>query len=316
MPDPNMPMQPRQGFLPRTAQMMAQPMDAIAAGLMKSQAKRAETLLGKDAAAGTDNLPVNTKTVQDIVEVLQKYKAGKASLDERIVEEERWYRLRHWDVIRNRNSTQKLRSDELRPEPTSAWMFNSIANKHADLMDNYPEPNVLPRQRDDEADAKTLSDILPVIFERNNYERTYDEAGWYKLKHGVSAKGVFWNTTLEDGLGDIDIHMLDILNIFWEPGITDLQASRNFFITSMMDNDLLEQKYPDLRDKLKGSKIITPKQYVHDDTIDTTDKSVVVDWYYKKQTPEGKTILHLCKFVGDTVLFASENEPDKYPNGF
>lgn len=316
MPDPNMPMQPRQGFLPRTAQMMAQPMDAIAAGLMKSQAKRAETLLGKDAAAGTDNLPVNTKTVQDIVEVLQKYKAGKASLDERIVEEERWYRLRHWDVIRNRNSTQKLRSDELRPEPTSAWMFNSIANKHADLMDNYPEPNVLPRQRDDEADAKTLSDILPVIFERNNYERTYDEAGWYKLKHGVSAKGVFWNTTLEDGLGDIDIHMLDILNVFWEPGITDLQASRNFFITSMMDNDLLEQKYPDLRDKLKGSKIITPKQYVHDDTIDTTDKSVVVDWYYKKQTPEGKTILHLCKFVGDTVLFASENEPDKYPNGF
>ena len=72
MPDPNMPMQPRQGFLPRTAQMMAQPMDAIAAGLMKSQAKRAETLLGKDATAGTDNLPVNTKTVQDIVDEMEK----------------------------------------------------------------------------------------------------------------------------------------------------------------------------------------------------------------------------------------------------
>lgn len=23
-------------------------------------------------------------------------------------------------------------------------------------------------------------------------------------------------------------------------------------------------------------------QYIHDDSIDTTDKSVVVDWYYKK----------------------------------
>lgn len=316
MPDLNMPQQPRQGFMPRMAAMMAQPVDAVAAGIMKSQSKRAEAALEGFGGAESDSaLPVNSNTVRDIVEVLKKYQAGKASLDERIVEEERWYRLRHWDVIRNKKHTEKLRGDELRPEPASAWMFNSIANKHADLMDNYPEPNVLPRQRDDERDAKRLSHILPVIFERNNYERTYDEAGWYKLKHGVSAKGVFWNGSLEDGLGDVDIHMLDILNIFWEPGITDIQRSRNFFITTMMDNDLLEAQYPKLKGKL-DSKIITPKEYVHDDTIDTTEKSIVVDWYYKKANAEGKTILHFCKFVGDQVLFASENEPDKYPNGF
>ena len=41
---------------------------------------------------------------------------------------------------------------------------------------------------------------------------------------------MFWNPELEDGLGDIDIRFLDILNVFWEPGITNLQASRNLFV--------------------------------------------------------------------------------------
>ena len=258
-------------------------------------------------------MPIDKKRITDITQVLKKYKAGKSNLESRIVEEERWWKLRHWDVIRGKTAPKN--EAEARPEPTSAWLFNSIANKHADIMDNYPEPNVLPREQADEQDAEVLSAVLPVVFERNEYEETYSRAGWYKLKHGVAAKGVFWHTEREEGLGDVDIRFMDILNIFWEPGITDLQASRNLFVVDLRDNDLLEQEYPQLKNKL-GAQIIDVKQYVHDDNVNTDNKSVLVDWYYKKRTPEGKTILHLCKFVGTEVLFASENEPEKYPNGF
>lgn len=258
--------------------------------------------------------PVDKKVLEKAIQTLKDYKAGKANLETRIVEEERWWKLRHWDVIRGKSSAS-MKDEEQRPEPTSAWMFNSIANKHADVMDNYPEPNVLPRERMDEQDAQTLSSILPVVFERNEYEETYDRSAWYKLKHGVVAKGVFWNTELENGLGDIDIRFMDILNIFWEPGITDLQRSRNLFVVDLRDNDLLEQEYPQLKNKL-GGQVIEAKQYVHDDNVDVSDKSLVVDWYYKRRTPEGKTVLHYCKFCGSEVLFASENEPQNYPNGF
>ncbi len=257
---------------------------------------------------------IGKKELDDAIQTLKDYKNGKRNLESRIVEEERWYRLRHWDLIRSKAGAD-LKGEEARPEPTSAWMFNSIANKHADIMDNYPEPNVLPREQQDEQDAETLSSILPVVFERNEYEETYSQAAWYKLKHGVAAKGVFWNSEKEDGLGDVDIRFMDILNIFWEPGITDLQTSRNLFVVSLRDNDLLEQEYPQLKNKLQG-QVIDVKEYVHDDKVDVTDKSLIVDWYYKKRTPEGKTILHLCKFVGSEVLFASENEPEKYPDGF
>lgn len=275
----------------------------------------AQKLMGKAQPEGvTDNTPVeqakgiDKKAVEKAAETLKKYKDGKKNLENRIVEEEQWWKLRHWDVIGKGESTD-------RPQPTSAWMFNSIAAKHADIMDNYPEPNVLPRERGDEESAKTLSSILPVIYERNNYEETYSDAAWYKLKHGVVAKGVFWNTELEEGLGDIDTQFIDMLNIFYEPGITNIQSSRNLFIVSLKDNDLLENEYPRLKGKV-GGKVIDVKEYVYDDTVDVTNKSVVVDWYYKKRNTAGKTVLHFCKFVGNEVLFASENEPEYAENGY
>ena len=250
---------------------------------------------------------VDKKAIEKATETLKKYKDGKKNFEKRIVEEEQWWKLRHWDVVGKGEMGD-------RPQPTSAWMFNSISSKHADFMDNYPEPNVLPREKGDEESAEMLSSILPVIYERNNYEETFSDASWYKLKHGVSAKGVFWNTELEDGLGDVDTQFIDMLNIFWEPGITNLQSSRNLFVVSLKDNDLLDKEYPQLKGKI-GGKVIDVEEYVYDDAVDVTDKSVVVDWYYKKRNEAGKIILHLCKFVGSEVLFASENEPDKYPDG-
>ena len=281
-------------------------------GLMDSQPEPVNDTAGGHGPTVMGGGPIDKKAVERAIQTLKDYKGGKANLETRIVEEERWWKLRHWDVIRGKKAPT---GQEARPEPTSAWMFNSISNKHADMMDNYPEPNVLPRERQDEGDAQTLSAILPIVFERNEYEHTYSQAAWYKLKHGVSAKGVFWNQALENGLGDVDIRSMDILNIFWEPGITDLQASRNLFVVDLKDNDLLEQEYPQLKGKL-GGQIIDIKQYVHDDNVDTSNKSVVVDWYYKKPAGLGKTVLHYCKFVGSQVLFASENEPEQYPDGF
>lgn len=289
------------------------PMAARKLGLMDSQPEPVNDTAGRqEAPTVMGEGPIDKKAVERAIQTLKDYKGCKANLETRIVEEERWWKLRHWDVIRDKKAPT---GQEARPEPTSAWMFNSISNKHADMMDNYPEPNVLPRERQDESDAQTLSAVLPVVFERNEYEHTYSQAAWYKLKHGVSAKGVFWNQSLENGLGDVDIRFMDILNIFWEPGITDLQASRNLFVVDLKDNDLLEQEYPQLKGKL-GGQIIDIKQYVHDDNVDTSNKSVVVDWYYKKPAGLGKTVLHYCKFVGSQVLFASENEPEQYPDGF
>lgn len=257
---------------------------------------------------------IGEKEVSRAIDLLTKYKQGKAMLEERVVEDELWWELRHWEVMR-RDRNKKSGSDDARPEPTSAWLFNSILNKHADAMDNYPEPVVLPRERSDEESAKVLSSVLPVVLEYNDYEQTYSDNWWEKLKHGTAAYGVFWNKDKENGLGDIDIREIDLLKLFWEPGITDIQKSRNLFIVELVDEDLLEQMYPEHKGHLGGS-VIDVKQYIYDDTVDITGKSVVVDWYYKVRNASGRTILHYAKFVGTTLLFASENDERYQERGF
>ncbi len=254
---------------------------------------------------------IGEEEVAQAIEILNRYKQGKRNLEERIVQDELWWELRHWEVIRR----GKGNGSQTAPEPTSAWLFNSILNKHADAMDNYPEPVVLPRERNDEESAKVLSSVLPVILEYNDYEQTYSDNWWEKLKHGTAAYGVFWNNQKENGLGDIDIRQIDLLKLFWEPGITDIQQSRNLFLVELVDEDLLEQRYPQCRGKRKGSTVDV-KEYIYDDTVDVSGKSVVVDWYYKVLSPSGRTVLHYAKFVGDTLLFASENEPEYQERGW
>ena len=258
--------------------------------------------------------PIGRKQLAEAIDTLTRYKQGKANLEERIVQDELWWELRHWEVIR-RERDRHCAPEDISPEPTSAWLFNAILNKHADAMDNYPEPVVLPRERSDEESAKTLSSVLPVLLEYNDFEQTYSDNWWEKLKHGTAAYGVFWNPEKENGLGDIDIREIDLLNLFWEPGITDIQDSRNLFVVGLVDEDLLEQQYPEHRGHLGGSAIDV-KQYIYDDTVDTSGKSVVVDWYYKVKAPSGKALVHYAKFVGDTLLYASENDPEYQGRGW
>ena len=262
--------------------------------------------LKKNQTTYQKKLPIGEAEIRNAARLLREYKKGKASLETRIVEDEQWWRLRHRELEREETAG---------PKAVSAWLFNSLISKHADVMDSFPEASVLPRERDDEEEAKKLSGVIPAILEYNGFEQIYSNNWWYKLKHGSAAYGVFWNSEAENGLGEIKIKKIDLLNIFWEPGITEIDESRNLFIVDLKDTDVLESEYPFLRG-VNLHSAVDVKQYIYDDTVDTSDKTLVVDWYYKKRTGEGKTVLHYCKFVGETLLFASENNPEYAENGW
>ncbi len=250
--------------------------------------------------------PIGPDRLRRARQDLNRYREGKANLERRVIENEQWYRLRHWECIRRGAGSQV--------EPTSGWLFNAIANKHAEAMDNYPSPNVLPREEGDREKAQALGSILPVILQQEDFEDTYDRVMDDKLKSGTGIYGIFWDPEKLEGLGDITIRRIDILNLYWEGGITDIQQSRNVFYLRLWDNDLLLERYPQLEGKLSGAAE-QGNRYVYDDRVDTADKSAVIDWYYKKRQG-GKTVLHYCKFVGDTVLFATENEEDYRDRGW
>ena len=241
-------------------------------------------------------------TPQELTAVLQKYKAGKQSLERRVIAAENWWKLR------NRFEEDK------RPGAASAgdfravsgWLHNVIVSKHADAMEAYPEPVILPREPDDRAEAELLSAVVPCILEQNAFERTWSDAMWQKLKTGTAAYRVGWDPDKLGGLGDISIERVDLLNLFWEPGIADIQRSKFVFCTHLEDNDELEEEFPQLRGRLRGNPF-TATRFLYDDAVSLDGKSTVVEAYYRRKRA-GRTVLHYVKYVGDTVLYSTEED--------
>ena len=255
----------------------------------------------------TDKPPIGAEEVARAEQILQKYKVGKAALDQRLVDNELWFRMGHWKNYQNPMMEGK-------PQPSSGWLFNSIANKHADAMDNYPAPNVLPRAPDDEQTARVLSSVLPVVLEQADYEQVYSDTWWRKLKQGTGVKGVFWDPEQRGGVGEITVRPMNLLMLYWEPGVDDIQASPNFFSLSLEDTDQLTERWPQLEGH--STSALEVPHYLHDGGLDTNGKSVVVDWYYKKRNAEGRRVLYYCKFCNGVVLYASENDPEYAGRGF
>ena len=248
--------------------------------------------------------PIGPQQVRQAAQILKKYKQGKQQLEQRLIDNEQFWKLRHWEQMEKEGQGGNPHD----PQPTSGWLVNCILSKHADAMDCYPEPTVLPREAGDREEARKLGRILPVILKRSRFKRVYSDAWWRKLKSGCAVYGVFWDGGKLGGLGDITIRSMDLLHLFWEPGVRDIQDSPHFFATELVNNEELLERYPQLEGKLRGDTHVS--RYLYDDAVDTSDKSLVVDWYYHTDDG-GRKVLQYCKFVGETVLYATENDTEE-----
>lgn len=284
----------------------------------------------KDKINSVEAAPFGAEQAAKAIDELRVYAQGKLSVDNKATQNQEWWRLRHWgDLQDNVNKG-------VRVEVGSAWTVNLLLNKHADIMDSFPKPNILPREADDEEEATVLASIIPAILERNDYEAVYRRMGWDIAIDGAAITGVFWDSTKQDGLGDITITNIDVHNLFWQPGVSDIQDGKYCFNVTLQDIDDVKVMYPEVADKIGPHDPGTVVKYIHDDNIDTSKSVEVVDCYYKKinmkpvymEVPgrDGtvkteivhsvpKEVVHLAKIVGGEVVFCSENTKG-YENGF
>ena len=255
-----------------------------------------------EAMSATGVQPIGAEQLKKFTLELKKYKAGKSPTETRIVASENWWKLR--------NTIEEQKVTNIGSDggftATSGWLHNVIVSKHADAMEAYPEPNILPREEADKGEARMLSAIVPCVLEQNQFESTYSDNAWQKLKTGTGVYKVVWDKGKLHGLGDISVERVNLLNIYWEPGVTDIQRSRYLFHTELCDKDVLEQRYPQLVDNLKGKSFMSTK-FLYDDHVDTENKHTIIEVYYHKIV-EGRKTLQYCRYVGDQVLYATEND--------
>ena len=252
-------------------------------------------------------------TDEDCIEAMgrcRKYHEKMQGLENRLKENEAYYR-QQYTYYKNLDEQRSL------PEKGSGYLLNAVINKVADMMDNYPQPTILPREESDEETASILSKVIPAILERNNYTKVYYKCAMEKVKNGVSVAGVFWNPT-KDNIGDVEIKRIDILNMRWEPNIEDIQDSKEIFILTESDVETMKVLYPDKLSDLAGSYNADLSHYSDTEVARADEKVIVYDWYYKKTVSVEisgqvfpKTVLHYAKFCDGKLLYASENDPTK-----
>ena len=231
---------------------------------------------------------------------LKEYKAGKARLESRLLEDELWWQGHAWSCMAEQGNPKD-------PKRPTKWLVNVILGKHADALDAFPEPVILPREEGDKEEAKRLTSILPVILEQNHFEDVYSKQAWEKNKHGTGAYAIYWDSGKLNGLGDVNICGIDLLNLFWEPGIEDIQESKNIFLVSAQDKKDLIRQYPQLQDANLQTDF-SLRQYQSEGRETRADKALVIDWYYHSYD-QGMKQLQYCKYVGLEVLYASEDDP-------
>lgn len=244
---------------------------------------------------------VGPEEIKNAAAELRRFRRARASFESRVREEEKFFTLRALPKAHKNTEGEQF-------APHSAWLINTILQKHADMMENIPTATCLAREPGDVEDAKAISAILPVILERSNFEESYSENMWVKLKHGVCAYGVFWNNALENGVGDIDVRRVELSHLYWQPGVRHLEDSCAVYYVESVSEAEVRARFPHYNGK--GASAASMGFATGEGEC-----LAVVDRYYKKRTPEGRTVLHYCKFTGECLLFASENDP-RYADGW
>lgn len=257
--------------------------------------------------------PIGKEEISKAVQTLRRYMSSKKAYDTRYKENFDTYNLMYTESA----DREKFKDDDgvehyklVDENKIGAQTLHIILNKHADEMDNMPEPYLLPRAQDDEDAAKMLNSVIPCILDRNDFEETYSKEKTDKLVGGAGVYSVTWNDDLAGGLGDVLIDREDILRLFWAPHIENIQDSPHLFYVEEFEVETAKELFPQLQD-ISPDTMGLEEYRTYDSESKNFDKAVIVDWYYKKNG-----ILHLCKFCGEQLLFASENEPESYPNGY
>ncbi len=242
--------------------------------------------------------PLSKEETAQMLEAFKAYRGAKDKADRNVIENENWFKGNHWQYIVGSTQDASYR-------PAGSYLLNGIWNRHADAMDNYPEPIILEREAGDRERAQSLSKIVPMVLQKNGFKETYSDVWWYKLKQGSGVYGVFWDNSLENGLGDISIKKIDLLRFYSQPYIDDIQDSKYIFVLSLCDSGSALRRYPNA--DIKSGDDISLKSYFG--TEDLRGRVMIIDCYEKAVNQNGKTVIHLTKIIGEKAVYSSKTDP-------
>lgn len=231
--------------------------------------------------------------IEEALSAYRQYKSDREPLIKRIRDDEEFYR---------RSYERTYSGIESNMQCDTPLIFAAIENCRADAIDNYPNANIIEREPEGTAVADLLSKVVEAQLEISDFKSVYKENMRNKLKYGTAVYGVFYDSANDS----IDIRSIDILDIYVDMHIPDIEESRFVFISAAIENDLLLKEYPEFSRLFCGDAQVETLS----NSYSLKERTNILDCYYKK--PDGT--VHLMKICDDVVIAATEDMPG-YENG-
>lgn len=239
--------------------------------------------------------------VEESYALFKRYYAGTREFREKCRRNEEYWKANHWHDKRTRPGD---------PKPTTPMIFSMVDNLHADIMDHYPEPQILPVEPGDDDLAEELSVIINSILERRNFRKLYRAETRRCLKRGASCWQVVWDNDLYAGIGDVNVLPWDIRYFLWEPGVEDIQNGESVIKFCFRKRRYFKERYPDLYPKMRadGWRSQIERYNTEDPNGDDDDEVLLMERWYKRYSPELKrTVVQVARIAGYQLLFWSED---------
>jgi len=125
----------------------------------------------------------------------------------------------------------------------STVLFSSTESLVADFNDAFPEPTIIPQEKNDSVFAEELKSIVRHILDRRDYEQTYIAKNRRLCIDGTAVQEVFWDSDLYNGLGDVNIRKIDVINFYWDTHTDDIQDGRSCIKIAFHTKDWFNKQF-------------------------------------------------------------------------
>lgn len=229
---------------------------------------------------------VSEELIDDAKSALLRYRGDSEYIRSRARENMRIYRAEYARIYDEKSGNTK---------PKTPYILSAVESKYADYLDNSPSPNFLARSSDDEETAKLLGKLVPAQLEMSGFRRAYKRAVRQKLICGTGIYGVFYDREKKEPV----IKHIDMLSVFVDVNVADVQDSRYLFICGTYDNGKLKELYPEYAELFEGDAVLDG----YEQSRTRTNQTEIIDCYYK--TTGGR--VHMLKIAKDEVIEATED---------
>ena len=202
-----------------------------------------------------------------------------------------------------------------RANEVSNYIFSTIETIKPIMLNDNPKIQVLATTQDYYDKAHTVQCVLDSEWKRTNSFKKLHMLNHLSLIYGTAIEGIFWNSSLKNGLGDVEPVVISPYNFFVEPSASSIEKSEYCMYAIYKKASEIIKAYPEKEEEIKKQVTTNVDEYLMKgiDSNNFGDNNVLYIECYMKDYSVNTYIEEEENEKGEKLKY-KVSEP-KYPNG-